>query len=157
MSLNAWKNETWMNKCWMNDCQWLWMPEWMNADLFTNEAMPQWMVFPMPSESIAKHPFVIACHGCNGSKSCIICIICIPVVNTLFGCQIGNGNANGNDVLPPLLLLELLVHNDLDLPMYNLALAFLMPLLNSFVFTNRYKHFEMGPWPWLINFHNASL
>ena len=45
----------------------------------------------------------------------------------------------------------------IQLSMYNLALAFLMPLLNSFVCRHRYKHFGIGSWPWLINFNSESL
>ena len=46
---------------------------------------------------------------------CIICIICISLVNALFGLHLGNGNDNGNDALPPFLLLEAAVHDECQL------------------------------------------
>ena len=103
----------WMNAermiAWMKAC----LNEW-NAYLFARACLNWMNGFSNPIWFHCQASFPVM-DALVSKCCCIICIICTSLVNALFGLHLGNGNDNGNDVLPPLLLLELLVHDDFDL------------------------------------------
>ena len=80
--------------------------------------MPEWMDVSMPSDSMSSIPSSIPSSllAINVAEDAMVprcCIIYIHLDDTLFGCQIVNGQDNVNDVLPPSFLLLWFVHDDL--------------------------------------------